>query len=173
MKSKDSLEICAVNFWYQQLLIQWNTNSCWEHITGAFNIYLYSSVSALALAGVACLCLCVWYQIRVLAKYLIMCQTSVNLLPCCISYARFFWANCTLILLQDDSLDSKGYYPSSIIFIYHYSSISFSQSMYQYFRCIWKVISFENFSSFPFYEDLIFWSPSHFLSFLHLPMQTI
>ena len=28
-------------------------------MTGGFNIYLYGSVSALALAGVACLCLCV------------------------------------------------------------------------------------------------------------------
>ena len=31
-----------------------------------------------------CVCLCVWYQIRVPAKKHIMCQTSVNLMPCCI-----------------------------------------------------------------------------------------
>ena len=69
---------------HQQLFIQWNTNSCCEHIRGGSNIYLYEWVSLLALVCVACLCLCVWYQIRVLAKNLVMCQTSVNLITCCI-----------------------------------------------------------------------------------------
>ena len=40
-----------------------------------------------------CVCLCefVWYQVRVPAKSH-MCQTSVNLMPCCIKHAsRSFW----------------------------------------------------------------------------------
>ena len=71
------------NLWHQQLFIQWNTNSCREYITGDFNIYLCQWVSLLALLCVVYHCLCMWYQIRVLPKYLIMCQASVNLIPCC------------------------------------------------------------------------------------------
>ena len=63
MKCKASVEICEVNFWCQQSFIQWNTDNCCEHITGGVNIYLYRSVSLLALVCAACLCLCViWNQ---------------------------------------------------------------------------------------------------------------
>ena len=37
---------------------------------------------------VCCVCLCVWYYIRVSVKNHIMCQTSVNLTPCCIKHSR-------------------------------------------------------------------------------------
>ena len=63
MKCKASVEICEVNFWCQRSFIQWNTDNCCEHITGGVNIYLYRSVSLLALVCAACLCLCViWNQ---------------------------------------------------------------------------------------------------------------
>ena len=31
-------------------------------------------------------CVCMWYQIRVAVKNHVMCQTSVNLMPCCSIY---------------------------------------------------------------------------------------
>ena len=47
--------------WYQWIIhfiIQYNKGSCFEHITTSVNIYLYESVSLLALECVVCLYLC-------------------------------------------------------------------------------------------------------------------
>ena len=76
-----------VNFWYQWIT-QCNTDSCCEHMTGGANIYLYGCVSLLAPKCDVYLCVYVrvWYQIRVPSKNYIMCQTSVNLRPCCIKH---------------------------------------------------------------------------------------
>ena len=70
-----------VNFWYQWIihLISWcNKGSCWEHITGGVNIYLYVLVcwppSVLCVFVFAC----AWHQIRVPVKNYIKCQTSVT-----------------------------------------------------------------------------------------------
>ena len=57
------------------------------------NTYLYGCVSLLASKCAVCLCLCVgvFYQIRVLAKNQIICQTTVNLIPSGIKHtARSF-----------------------------------------------------------------------------------
>ena len=82
-------------FYISELFIQCDKDSCCEHITSGVNIYLYWCVSLLAPECVVCLCMClfvyVWYQIRVPAKTH-MCQTSVNLTPCCMKYrSRSFW----------------------------------------------------------------------------------
>ena len=71
---KDNVEICEVKFWYQQLFIQWNTNS-------------RPPLSLLNLVCVVCLCVS-----DIKLQYLIICQISVNLIPYCIKHtARFFW----------------------------------------------------------------------------------
>ena len=73
-----------------KLLIQFNTGSCCEHITGVGNMYLYGCVTLIT--PVCAMYLCVRYNIRVLAKHYIMCQTSVNLTSYCIKHtARSFW----------------------------------------------------------------------------------
>ena len=46
------------------------------------------------------LCLCVWYQIRVPVKNHIICQTSVNLMPCCIQHTSTQIPPLPLFLLQ-------------------------------------------------------------------------
>ena len=38
-------EIYEINFWYEQLLIQWNTDSVCEHIIDGVNLCLYGWVS--------------------------------------------------------------------------------------------------------------------------------
>ena len=83
-----------------ELFIQCNKDSCSEHITGSINIYLYGCDSLLVPECVVSFCvyvfLCVRYQSRVPTENHIMCQTSVNLMPCCIKYtARFFWYKVT------------------------------------------------------------------------------
>ena len=45
-----------VNFWYQ-LIIQCNTDSCCEHLTGGVNIYLYGCVGLLVSERAVYLCL--------------------------------------------------------------------------------------------------------------------
>ena len=66
-------------------------DSCCEHIAGGVNIYLYGCVilsrfESIGSLSVRRVFVCVWYQIRVLAKNDIMCQTSGNLMPCCVKY---------------------------------------------------------------------------------------
>ena len=73
-----------------KLFIQCNTHSCCEYITGSISLYLYGCVSLLA--PVLCVYVCKWYQIRVLVKNHTMCQTTVNLMRCCIKHTtRSFW----------------------------------------------------------------------------------
>ena len=92
LKSKYIVEKCEVNFWYQQLFIQWNIDNCCEYIAEGVNIYLYGWFSHLVPVCALCLSLWVWYQIRVLAKILSMCPISVNLMPCCTkNTTRFLW----------------------------------------------------------------------------------
>ena len=38
LKSKDIVELCKVNFWYQWIMIQCNSKSCCEHVKGGVNI---------------------------------------------------------------------------------------------------------------------------------------
>ena len=81
------------NFWYQWI-IQCNTDSCCEHMTDGVNIYLQRCASLLVWVCCVslCVCVCVWYQNRVPAKNHTMCQTSVNLMPCCIEcISRSLW----------------------------------------------------------------------------------
>ena len=67
--------------------IQCNTNSCCEHL-----IYIYMGVSVYWPLSVLRVFACVWYQIRVLAKNHITCQTSLNLTPSCGKHtAGSFW----------------------------------------------------------------------------------
>ena len=51
-------KLWKVNFWYRWI-IQCNPDSCWEHITGRVNVYLYGCVSLLAPVFAVCLCVCV------------------------------------------------------------------------------------------------------------------
>ena len=74
LKTWDNVELCKVNFWYQQII----HSMCCEHITCGVDIYLYGCVSLLVPVCAVCLCLCVWYKIRVLAKHHVICYTSVN-----------------------------------------------------------------------------------------------
>ena len=81
------------NFWYQWI-IQCNTDSCCEHMTDGVNIYLQRCASLLVWVCCVslCVCVCVWYQNREPAKNHTMCQTSVNLMPCCIEcISRSLW----------------------------------------------------------------------------------
>ena len=64
-ESKDTVEHCKINFLYQQIFIQCDTDSCCEHIKSGENIYLYGCVGLLDPECVAC-------QIRILAKNHIM-----------------------------------------------------------------------------------------------------
>ena len=48
-------------------------------------MHLYGCLTLLAPDCAVCVCV-LWYQIRVPVKNHIMCQTSVNLMPCCIKY---------------------------------------------------------------------------------------
>ena len=64
------------------------------------------------------LCLCVWYQIRVPVKNHIICQTSVNLMPCCIQHTSTQIPPLPLFLLQISPPPSppnpySGLYPST------------------------------------------------------------
>ena len=43
-----------VNFWYHELFIQCNKDSCYEHTTVSVNIYLHGCVSLLTLQSVLC-----------------------------------------------------------------------------------------------------------------------
>ena len=91
MESKDIVKHCGHCgiFYVSIMFIQCNTHSCCEHIAGVVNIYLCCCVSLLA--PMHAVCLCVWYQVRILVKNH-MCQTSVNLMHCCIKHTtRSFW----------------------------------------------------------------------------------
>ena len=74
-----------------KLFIQCNKDSFCEHIIGGANISLYGCVSILVPEYAMCLCMCVVcvcvYQIRVQQKKHIICQMSVNLMPCCIKHS--------------------------------------------------------------------------------------
>ena len=72
LNSKDIAELCKVNFWYQKLYNECNTNCC-EHKTVAVNIYLYEYFILLTSVCIACLCLFIWYWIRVPAKNHVIC----------------------------------------------------------------------------------------------------
>ena len=93
LKSKDIVDVCNFLFDISEWLIQCNTNSCYEHISGAVIIYLYIYVSVYWSLCVMCLCLfvCARYQIKVLGK-VIYVKPTTNLTTCCIKHiARCFW----------------------------------------------------------------------------------
>ena len=60
MKSKGIVNsFNQVNFWYEELFIQGNTDSCYKHITCGVNVYLplYGCVSLLTHTYALC-CVC-------------------------------------------------------------------------------------------------------------------
>ena len=59
LKSKDTVDLCRVNFDINILFIQYNRCSCCKHITSGFNTYLYGCVSLLNNLYVVYLCVCV------------------------------------------------------------------------------------------------------------------
>ena len=61
-----------------ELFIQFNKASCYEHMGVGVNIYLHWCVSLLGPGCAVCLrvCVFVWNQIRVPAKKHITCKTS-------------------------------------------------------------------------------------------------
>ena len=59
LKSKDTVDLCRVNFDINILFIQYNRCSCCKHITNGFNTYLYGCVSLLNNLYVVYLCVCV------------------------------------------------------------------------------------------------------------------
>ena len=102
----DSKFLTSVNY---SFIILCNKSSCCEHLTGGLNIYLYECVSLLAPECAMCV-LHVWYQIRVYtSKKPIMCQTSVNLAPCCITHIKVF-----LVLRYHGSTCVDPYYKGGV-----------------------------------------------------------
>ena len=93
-----------VNFWYHwiihliiYLIIWYNKGSSFEHITSGTNIHFDECVSLMAPECNVFVRL--WYQIGVPVKNHIMCQTSVNLTPCCIKHtSRSFWYQGHIII---------------------------------------------------------------------------
>ena len=78
-KSKDIADLCRVNFEINKLFIQYNRRGCCKHIAGGVNTYLYGCVSLLN--NLYAVHLCVISNGR-LVKNHIICQTSLNLIPC-------------------------------------------------------------------------------------------
>ena len=85
-------------FLVSELFMQFNKDSCCEHITSGVNIFLYGCASLLAPECAVCLCVftCVWvcdikseYQKE--PHYLSDLNNSINVIPCCIENTSFWY----------------------------------------------------------------------------------
>ena len=74
-----------------ELFIHCNTHNFCEYITGGVDTYLHGCVSLLTpeCALWLYLCFCVISNQSTSKKH--MCQTSINLVPCCIKHTRSIW----------------------------------------------------------------------------------
>ena len=97
-------------FGTSEFFIQCNKDSCCEHVIIGVNIYIYIYIWVCSLLAPECavsffyVCVyvfvCIWYQIKVPLKNRIMCQTSINLMPCCIEHTHLS-PSCTNVLKLD------------------------------------------------------------------------
>ena len=78
LKSKDTVDLCRVNFDINISFIQYNRCSCCKHITSGFNT-ICMGLSVYKTIYMLCIFVLVWYQMGVLVKNHITCQTSLNL----------------------------------------------------------------------------------------------
>ena len=89
-----------------EIFIQSRKELLWVHNTWCKYIFIWVCHSTAP--WVCCMSLYVWYQIRVPAKNH-MCQTLVNLMPCCIKHTH--QGPGTKVA----RLDMSGFYPSTFV----------------------------------------------------------